>query len=271
MSGFLEEMRAASAARAAESSSRVSAAALESRIARSAPPRPLALRAGAFAVLAEVKRSSPALGSLATEASLVPRARAYVDGGADAVSVLTEPARFGGSIEDLEEIAGAVGAPVLRKDFLVDPYQIVEARAHGASGVLLIARILPDATLAAMLDASSSHGLFVLLESFDAADVRRCLAALEGRARGSGDVLLGVNCRDLDTLAVDSGRFAALRPHLPPGIPCIAESGLAAVQDLVRVAELGYDGALVGAAFMRATEPRARVAEWKAAAIEARS
>jgi indole-3-glycerol phosphate synthase len=270
VSGFLAEMRAGSAARVAVSASKVSLSALEARIGRSVPPRPLRLAQGAFALLAEVKRSSPALGSLATDASLAARARAYVEGGAAAVSVLTEPARFRGSLEDLAEIAGSVDAPVLRKDFLVDPYQVVEARAHGASGVLLIARILSDAALRAMLDAASACGVFVLLEAFDAEDVRRSVRAVGGRATRGGGVLLGVNARDLETLRIDDGRFAAMAPLLPGGIPRIAESGIASASDLARVAALGYDGALVGTAFMQAPDPRARVAEWAAAANEAR-
>ena len=267
MSGFLEEMRAASAVRAARVAS---AGELEVRITRAAPPRPLRLGPDTFALLAEVKRSSPAAGVLASSGSLAARARAYAAGGAAAVSVLTEPSGFGGSLEDLAEISRAVERPVLRKDFLVDPCQVAEARAYGASGVLLIARILSDAALASMLDQASALGLFVLLETFDAADVRRAADVLSAR-RDGGEVLLGVNSRNLETLEVDRARFESLEPLLPEGIPCIAESGLQTLEDVVRVARLGYAGALVGTALMRAQDPAATIAAWSAAASGTRA
>ena len=165
------------------------------------------------------------------------RARQYVDGGAAAISVLTEPSRFDGSLEHLEEVAAAVsGTPVMRKDFLVDPVQVLEARAAGASGVLLIAAMLDDSQLRSMLDCAAEHGLFVLLESFDDPDLARSSKLLDNPAdrerAAAGQLLFGVNTRNLRTLHVDPQRLAKLAPALPAA-RCVAESGLHEAADAV--------------------------------------
>ena len=254
MSDFLKTMAASSAARAAAAPSFVAAD-------FDKPVVPLEL--SAFDVIAELKRRSPAEGKLAKGDShpnegvshLISRAQAYVDGGAAAISVLTEPSRFDGELGHLEEVVAAVpGTPVMRKDFLVDPVQVLEARAAGASGVLLITTMLDDARLATMLDCAFEHGMFVLLESFDADDLKRSAQFL-GR---DGQLLIGVNTRNLRTLEVDAGRLQRLSASLPDAT-CVAESGLHTAEDAARVAEWGYTMALVGSALMRSEDPAALV------------
>ncbi|HEY8520253.1 MAG TPA: indole-3-glycerol-phosphate synthase [Gammaproteobacteria bacterium] len=264
MSGFLERMAEASRVRVRDARARTPEATLLAR-ARAAPPPPR-LALGAFDVIAELKLRSPSAGALAPDTlDLARQVEGYARGGAAAVSVLTEPDAFGGSLEHLGEAAARLaplGVPVMRKDFLVDPYQVLEARAAGAGGVLVIVTMLSDDAVRALVASAAELGLFVLLEAFDAADLER-IARLE---RPAGAALLaGVNCRDLRTLQVDAGRFADLAPHLPPGLPAVAESGLERAEDAARVAELGYSLALIGSALMRAGDPAAGVAAFAAA------
>ncbi len=183
--------------------------------------------------------------------------------------MLTEPSRFAGSLEHLEEVVAAVPqTPVMRKDFLVDPVQILEARAAGASGVLLIVTMLSDSVLRAMLDCAAEHAMFVLLESFSSDDLSRVSALLDNahdqdRAH-QGQLLFGVNTRNLRTLHVDPDRLAALAPALPAA-RCVAESGLQDADDAATVAGLGYKLALVGTALMRSDDPAALVAAMRKA------
>src|SRR5258705_3541471 len=175
MSGFLDDMARSSAARVAEAIRHESASALERRARRAAPSNPLRLSASGFDVIAELKLRSPAAGALGDAAhDWLGRVAAYARGGAAAVSVLTEPSRFDGSLEHLRQasqVLAPLGVPAMRKDFLVDPYQMLEARAAGAGGVLVILRMLGDERIAELLDAAAEHHLFVLLEAFDAADL----------------------------------------------------------------------------------------------------
>ena len=196
------------------------------------------------------------------------RIEAYARGGAAAVSVLTEPARFDGSLEHLREAAttlAAFGVPVMRKDFLVDPYQVVEARAAGAGGVLLIVRMLRREQLVQMLETADEHGLFVLLEAFDESDLELAGELLAG-ARRHASALVGINCRDLTSLRVVAERFEELAPRLPPGVPAVAESGVATPADARRVRELGYRLALIGTALMAREDAGGLLAEMLAAA-----
>jgi indole-3-glycerol phosphate synthase len=376
MGGFLDQMSAGSRARVEAARGREPLPTLRARCAGLPPPPALRLE-GRFDLIAELKLRSPALGALGrVEDGLVARVAAYAAGGAAAVSVLTEPERFDGSLAHLETAAAALaplGVPAMRKDFLVDPYQLHEARAAGAGGALLIIRMLSRETLAEMLDCARELGLFVLLEAFDeddlavAADLVLGTASRRGRdpaggtprlaaalaepraalcspvgpprhlgrgaetalpfgragevasgpperasfssraseagarpdparapgtrqvplageavsgsrprreaqdaqaarvagaehARGQSPVgtvpvLVGVNCRDLQTLEVVPGRFATLAPHLPAGVPRVAESGLETEADVERTVRAGYDVALVGGALMRAGDP----------------
>jgi indole-3-glycerol phosphate synthase len=143
----------------------------------------------------------------------------------------------------------------MRKDFLTDPYQVLEARAAGAGGVLVIVTMLDDAQIAALLDCARELSLFVLLEAFDRADLERIAELGAGAAPGSTALLAGVNCRDLRTLDVEPRRFAELAQYLPAQLPAVAESGIESARDVRELAELGYSLALVGSSLMRAPDP----------------
>jgi indole-3-glycerol phosphate synthase len=390
MAGFLDQMAAGSRARADEAAAAEPLAALRARCGDLPPVLPLA-RAGGFDLIAELKLRSPALGELGSAGDdLAGRVTAYAGAGAAAVSVLTEPSRFSGSLGHLRAVAATLaplGVPAMRKDFLVDPYQLYEARAAGAGGALLIVRMLSRAALGEMLDCARELGLFVLIETFDEADIAAAVEALdrvdplvpgagagpggspvarsaplrsasqtrslrgtppsapalhgsrhdalrrgehdgenpivlglpgadratdrEGGARTTGgslrrdypafgaskdppgvespavhdqrppgqalasgagrdDVLLGVNSRDLQTLAVVPERLEQLAPRLPREYPRVAESGLTTPDDAARMVRAGYDMALVGGALMSAPDPgalvRAMLAAGRAAA-----
>jgi len=251
MSDFLKSMADSSAARAAQAPSFVDAD-------FDKPVVPLSL--GVFDVIAEIKQRSPAEGQLGCQSPyskskgashLISRAKAYAAGGAAAISVLTEPSRFDGELAHLEEVVAAVpNTPVMRKDFLVEPVQVLEARAAGASGVLLIATVLDDVKLRAMIDSAFEHGMFVLLESFDEEDLDRSASLLSD----DGQLLIGVNTRNLRTLEVDGERLRRLSSLLPNAV-CVAESGLRVAEDAARVAGWGYSAALVGTALMRGDDP----------------
>lgn len=258
MSNFLAEMASGSSARAAAIRGSFKAADFDLPVAR------LAFRS--FDLIAEIKERSPAAGALTDTPcdrhDRRDRALQYVQGGAAAISVLTEPSRFAGSMEHLEEVVRSVagtGIPVMRKDFLVDRKQLLEARAAGASGVLLIVAMLPDRQLADLLHCAREHSLFVLLEAFDETDVER-IGKLLGRtvhaeSAANRELLVGVNARDLRTLAVDHERFARLAPLLPDNAVRVAESGLRSAEDAGTAAALGYQLGLVGSALMRTPAP----------------
>jgi indole-3-glycerol phosphate synthase len=268
MSDFLAGMARSSAARVAEAVSRVPVAALRRRAHEAPAAPPLRLSPLGFDIVAEIKLRSPAVGALQDPAhDRRGRIEAYARGGAAAVSVLTEPSRFDGCIEHLQEAAtvlAPLGVPVMRKDFLVDPYQLLEARAAGAGGVLLILRMLPRERLAEMLATASEQGLFVLLEAFDARDLDVAGELLAARPPRE-DVMVGINCRDLTSLAVVPERFAELAARLPPDVPAVAESGVATPADALKVRGLGYRLALVGTALMAREDAGALVAEMLAA------
>jgi len=255
MSDFLRDMAASSAERAAQ------VLPFHERDF----DRPLApLRLGNFDVIAEIKERSPAEGDLSRRhGNRMEQARKYAAGGAAAISVLTEPSRFAGAMSHLGDVVATVPCtPVMRKDFLVDFVQVLEARAAGASGVLLIATMLDDRALRTMLDCAAEHGMFVLLESFDEEDLARCRDLLENAAdrerAEKGQLLFGVNTRNLRTLEVDGERLRRLAPQLPAGRR-VAESGLRTAEDAAAAAALGYSVALVGSALMRSDDPAALI------------
>jgi indole-3-glycerol phosphate synthase len=265
MSDFLNGMAKSSAARAALAPSFTDAD-------FDKPVVPLTL--GTFDVIAEIKQRSPADGNLGCQSPyseskgvshLISRATAYAAGGAAAISVLTEPSRFDGELAHLEAVVAAVpNTPVMRKDFLVEPAQVLEARAAGASGVLLITTMLDDAKLQTMIDCAFEHGMFVLLESFDEDDLER-----SARFLGSdGQLLIGVNTRNLRTLEVDGDRLHKLAAHLPDAT-CVAESGLQVAEDAARVAGWGYSMALVGTALMRSDDPAVLITSMRNAGARA--
>ena len=261
MSDFLRTMAASSRERAA--------AAKNTPLPGAARPV-VPLRLGDFDVIAEIKDRSPAEGDLATaDSDRSARALQYAAGGAAAISVLTEPGHFSGSLSHLEEVVAAVpDTPVMRKDFLVDPVQILEARQAGASGVLLIVAMLDDKLLREMLDCAMEHDMFVLLESFDEDDLGRTTRLLDNAVDqervDNAQLLIGVNTRNLRTLHVDPDRLQKLAPALPAA-RCVAESGLHVAGDAAAVASLGYRLALVGTALMRSEDPAGLVAAMRAA------
>jgi indole-3-glycerol phosphate synthase len=258
MSGFLEQMAAESHARVRAAKVRTAEAALLERALRTPAPPPLRLAAEGFDLIAELKLRSPAAGALgAVDASVAAQVTAYARAGAAAVSVLTEPTRFDGSLTHLSDAARALAphqVPAMRKDFLVDPYQVLEARAAGAGGVLLILRMLSRETLAALIECARTQGLFVLLEAFDAQDLERMGDVIAAHA-GRSALLAGVNCRDLATLEVLPERLLELAPLVPRGVPQVAESGVAGAEDARRLAAAGYRLVLVGSALMRDQDP----------------
>lgn len=260
MTAFLEQMAAGSRARVREARAARSLAELE-YAARAAPaPPPLRLSPGGFDLIAELKLRSPAAGLLASTGEDLPaRVAGYARAGAAAVSVLTEPSRFDGALAHLEAAAAELrplGVPAMRKDFLVDTYQLYEARAARAGGVLLILRMLPRGETEALLECARELGLFVLLEAFDAEDIA-LMHELIAAHRGPNLLLAGVNCRDLATLEVVPSRLIELAPLLPSRAPRVAESGVTNAHDARAVAAAGYSLALVGSALMRGADPSA--------------
>lgn len=230
-----------------------SRASLERAAAQAPPGRPFAaaLRGpgGGVAIIAEVKKRSPSAGAIREGADAADLAGRYAGAGAAAVSVLTEPERFAGSLDDLARVAAAVRVPVLRKDFLIDPIQLYEARAAGASAVLLIVRALGAERLGAMAALARRIGLEVLVEAHTGAELAAALAV--------GPDAVGINARDLESLAVDRAAAEALVPRVPPGTVAVAESGLSSRADVERVAACGADAVLVGTALAGAGDPGA--------------
>lgn len=214
-------------------------------------PMPAFARPG-LAVIAEVKRKSPSKGALADIPDPAALAEAYAAGGAAAISVLTEERRFGGSLADLEAVRARVATPLLRKDFIVERYQLLEARAAGADLVLLIVAGLAPEVLVDLHAESLALGLTPLVEVHDEAETER---AVEIGAR-----LVGVNARNLKTLAVDPDTFGRLRPLLPAGVLAVAESGITGVADAQRYADEGADVVLVGEALVKDGDPARAVA-----------
>ena len=222
-----------------------------------APHDPMpAFRSPGLAVIAEVKRKSPSKGALADIPDPAALAAAYDAGGADAISVLTEQRRFGGSLDDLRLVRSAVSTPLLRKDFVVTGYQLLEARAAGADLVLLIVAALDDVLLKDLHDQARELGLTVLTEVHDEDEVGRALAV--------GAELVGVNARNLKTLDVDPATFGRLAELLPDDVVKVAESGISGPDDAAHYAALGADVVLVGEALVKDGNPRAAVAAMKA-------
>jgi len=252
--GVLGRIVAESMARVAElRSDPASTRALERRLP-TAPPAPsfrAALGRDSVAVIAEVKRRSPSKGEINRSLAAPDQARAYVAGGAAAISVLTEPAHFDGSLDDLREVSAAVPAPVLRKDFLVDELQLIEARAAGASAVLLIARALSPAIMARLFGFSRELGLDSLVEVRSQPELDRALDL--------DAPVIGVNERDLETLEMEPHVRETLLPRIPAHVVAVAESGIREAADVERVARLGADAVLVGSSLSSSATPEAAV------------
>ena len=227
---------------------------LRAAAASAPPPRAFesALMGGPLGVIAEIKRRSPSAGDIANDLDPVSRARMYEEGGAAAISVLTEPEFFGGSLEDLAAVRAAVTVPVLRKDFVLHPAQIWEARAHGADAVLLIVAALTDFDLEALVGAAGDAGMSALVEAHTAVEARRAIAA--------GARIVGVNNRDLHTFVTDLGVAESIAGELDEVTVKVAESGVSSVDGAERMAAAGYDAVLVGEAVVRAEDPAAFIA-----------
>jgi indole-3-glycerol phosphate synthase len=215
------------------------------------------LRQQGVSVIAEVKRSSPSAGQLASIGDPAALAQDYERGGARVISVLTEQRRFNGSLDDLVAVRSAVDVPVLRKDFVVTSYQVWEARAHGADMVLLIVAALDQNALVSLLERAESLGMAALVEVHDVEEAQRAVDA--------GARIIGVNARDLRTLGVDRDTFARVAPALPDGVLKVAESGVRGPHDLLAYAAAGADAVLVGETLVRQQDPRQAVADLVAA------
>ena len=275
MSDFLAAMAASSRARVDEARKLLPDETIWKQAMSLPRPPALQLSPEGFDVIAEVKLRSPAVGQLSSAPSpdVTARVTGYAEAGAMAVSVLTEPERFEGSLLHLDIAARALaprGVPAMRKDFLVDPYQVAEGRLVGAGGILVIVRMLTRAQLDALVEAAATLGMFVLIEAFDEADIEVSAALVSSHRDRGVPLLVGVNSRDLVTLKVVPGRLEELAPRLPTGVARVAESGLNDAGDARRLARAGYEAALVGSALMTAPDPRALLAAMIAAGREAR-
>ncbi len=248
---LLAAILAATRVRVAEARRREPVSRLEAR-ASAASPRGAVFAAalaarGRPAIIAECKRRSPSRGVLRPAYDPVAIARGYAAGGAAALSILTEPAFFDGSLDHLAAVRGAVDLPLLRKDFIIDAWQLLEARAAGADAVLLIAAALGGAELRALHDEADALGLSALVEVHADEELDR---AVEAGAR-----IIGVNNRNLRTLAVDVDLSRRIAERLPPGVAAVSESGLRRGSDLTELAALGYSAFLIGERFMTAADP----------------
>ncbi len=257
-SSFLETMAEHSKQRVLEAKRRVPFETIQTQ-AQDKKVFPLRTLTESFNIIAEVKLRSPAAGALADDKfDYISQAQSYASGGATAISVLTEPSAFSGSLEHLHKVVEAVSSdqvPVMRKDFLVEPYQIYEAKTYGASGALIIVRILSDDMLLAMLDAVEATGLFALIEAFDQDDLDRCHRVVSRYVdKNPSQFLIGLNCRDLASLQIKPERFADYVDHFPKNGHKVAESGLLTTDDVIEVAKQGYDMALIGSALMRSND-----------------
>ncbi|HEV2249191.1 MAG TPA: indole-3-glycerol phosphate synthase TrpC [Candidatus Limnocylindria bacterium] len=216
-----------------------------------------ALRRPGLAVIAEMKQRTPSMGVLAEDYRPADLAHEYMEGGAAAISVLTHMAGFGGRIEHIRAVRAATDLPILRKDFVTDPYEVAEARACGADAVLLIVAALEPVQLGELLALTRSRGIAGLVEVHDE---RETAVALEAGARA-----IGVNHRDLRTFSVDLGLTERLRGLVPQDVVLVAESGIHSVEDARRMREAGADAILVGELLMRSDDPAARIMEMSAA------
>ena len=227
------------------------------RAARSAPPpldfrSALTRRSGDVAIIAEVKRRSPGAGPIREDLNPVDLAGEYARAGASAISVLTDRQYFGGSLDDLRRVRAHARRPLLRKDFVVDPVQLVESRAAGADAVLLIVRILKDPLLGELLSGARELGMAALVETHDAAELERALAA--------GADVVGINNRDLSTFRSSVAVTLELVRRVPAEVVVISESGLTTRQDLATVGAAGADAVLMGEALLRSPRPGDAVA-----------
>jgi len=233
---------------------------LEARLAGVAPPLDfegrLSSRGGPARIVAEVKRASPSAGAIDAGLDAPAQARRYAVAGAACISVLTDGPGFGGSLDDLAAVRREVTVPLLRKDFVLDRYQLLEARAHGADAALLIVAAIPDDLLRRLLDDCRALGLAALVETHDAAEAEAAVRA--------GATIVGVNNRNLRTFVVDLATSERVLPLLPDGVKGVAESGVRTPADALRLRDAGAANLLVGEALVRAKDPGALLREMTA-------
>ncbi|MBS1678741.1 MAG: indole-3-glycerol phosphate synthase TrpC [Actinobacteria bacterium] len=228
---------------------------LEAQLSARGEDRPFqeALTRPGLSLIAEFKRRSPSRGDLAPDADIVAQVSAYERGGAAALSVLTDERHFGGSLEDLRAARNAASLPIIRKDFIVDPYQLYEAAVNGADAVLLIVRALDDRELRSLYEEARALDLDCLVEVHDADELER---ALEVDAE-----VIGINNRDLDEQRVDIQKTFELMPDVPAGKTVVAESGISGREELMELDRVGVDAVLIGGALMVAPDPERKTRE----------
>src|ERR1700749_4439371 len=229
---------------------------LETQLAERREDRPFneALTRPGLSLIAEFKRRSPSAGPLAPDGTdIAAQVTAYERGGAAALSVLTDELHFGGSLNDLRAARAACGLPIIRKDFIVDPYQLYEAAVNGADAVLLIVAALNDEDLISLYQEARSIGLDCLVEVHDGAEV--------GRARAAGVEVIGINNRNLDDMSVDIATTFELMPDVPAGKTVVAESGISGREERGELDRVGVDAVLIGGALMSAADPEAKTRE----------
>lgn len=253
MTAFLDLLLDEARTRVAADRTERDTASLRADVPPTPPPSFVDALAGpGVAIIAEVKRASPSKGELAPDLDAATQGRAYADAGVAAISVLTEPDRFRGTLADLEAVS-ALGTPTLRKDFTVDVHQVVQARVAGASAVLLIVAALSDDDLVEFATAAASLDLACLVEVHDEEELARALAI--------EPAVIGVNARDLRTFDVDRDAFARLRSDIPDHVVAVAESGIRGPADVAHAASVGADAVLVGESLVTASDPRAVAAD----------
>jgi indole-3-glycerol phosphate synthase len=253
---ILDQIVASKQREIAERRVRVTVAELEKRLSAAPPVRDLRaalLRGPGIGIIAEVKKASPSAGVLRADFDPVAIARSYATAGADAISVLTDAPYFQGELAHLTAIRAAVTPPLLRKDFLLDPYQVLEARVAGADAVLLIAEILDDATLRLLLRETHALGMQALVELYDRANVARVVA--------SGATLIGINNRDLRTFQTRLEHTLELAPLVPADRVLVSESGIKTSADIERLRSAGVKAVLIGESFMRSDNAEAKLRE----------
>ncbi len=248
---MIEQLIAAARAGVEERRSGTSQAELESRLTGRGDDRPFseALVRPGLSLIAEFKRRSPSAGEISATATVAEQVGAYERGGAAALSVLTDELHFGGSLEDLRAARAACSLPILRKDFIVDPYQLLEAAVNGADAVLLIVRALDDEALREMYDGARGLDLDCLVEVHDEEELERALQL-------DADVI-GINNRNLEEGTVDVSTTYELMPDVPAGKTVVAESGISTRAELEELERVGVDAVLIGSALMSAAEPEA--------------
>jgi indole-3-glycerol phosphate synthase len=252
---MIEQLISAAQEGVEERRGRVPQADLESRLSARGEDRPFneALVRPGLSLISEFKRRSPSAGEISASATVPEQVGAYERGGAAALSVLTDERHFGGSLEDLRAARAACDLPILRKDFIVDTYQLYEAAVHGADAVLLIVRALNDRELRAMYEEARGLDLDCLIEVHEAEELQRALEL-------DADVI-GINNRNLDTGVVDVSTTYELMPDVPAGKTAVAESGISSRAELEELERVGVDAVLIGGALMSAADPEAKTRE----------